>query len=103
MIVAHRGLHHFDPENSLAAFVEARRRQVWWAECDVWPSADGVPVVIHDETLDRTTAGTGPVAGLRWGQLAALKLRHEDGTVDGHSHLPGLAEVIDAVASKAMA
>ena len=100
-IVAHRGLHHFDPENSLEAFVEARARGVHWAECDVWPSADGVPVVIHDETLDRTTTGTGPVGALSAGKLATLKLRHEDGTVDDRSHLPSLADVIRAVASKA--
>ena len=68
-IVAHRGLHRQDPENSLAAAVAALRAGFEWIECDVWPSADGVPVLIHDETLDRTTTATGRVGDRKWFDL----------------------------------
>ena len=67
IIVAHRGLHagrHVDnPENSRRAFRHARCSGIPWVECDVWPSGDPDPhiIVLHDETLDRTTTGGGPI------------------------------------------
>jgi glycerophosphoryl diester phosphodiesterase len=67
---AHRGASTRAPENTLAAFEEAIRLGVDAIELDVHLSADGVPVVIHDETVDRTTDGRGAVASL---PLAALK------------------------------
>ena len=45
-----------------------------WVECDVWPSADGVAMVIHDQTLDRTTNGTGPVQNYSREQLQKLNV-----------------------------
>lgn len=93
VIVAHRGIHRFDPENSLPAFVEAKYRGVAWIECDVWPSADGAVVIIHDETLDRTTTGTGPVWQRRWEELLPLQLRNADGTVYG-AQLPTLHDLV---------
>jgi glycerophosphoryl diester phosphodiesterase len=68
-IVAHRGLHEKHTENSLAAFKAAWESGIEWCECDVHFSSDGVAVVIHDETVDRTTTGTGFVAGLTSKQL----------------------------------
>lgn len=75
IIVAHRGLHERRPENSLAAFAAAFKHGIRWCECDVHLSADGVPVVIHDDTLDRTTTGSGPVIEYSWAALCALRLR----------------------------
>jgi glycerophosphoryl diester phosphodiesterase len=74
VIVAHRGLHHQHAENSLGAFIAAAQAGVGWVECDVWPSADGIPMVIHDETLDRTTAGRGCVLDHSRDQLQKLKV-----------------------------
>ncbi len=74
IIVAHRGLHTHHPENSLAAFTAAADAGVPWVECDVWPSHDGVPFIIHDETVDRTTVGTGPVIEYPSDQLRELGL-----------------------------
>ncbi len=62
MVVAHRGASSTHPENSLAAFEEAVRLGADAAECDVHMSRDGVPVVIHDGMLDRTTSLKGAVA-----------------------------------------
>jgi len=67
---AHRGASTRAPENTLAAFEEAIRLGVDAIELDVHLSADGVPVVLHDDTVDRTTDGRGAVASLT---LAALK------------------------------
>ena len=74
-IVAHRGYCKTHPENSLSAFRNAEWVGCDWVECDVHAAADGTPVVIHDETLDRTTGGTGPVADRIISDLAHLRLR----------------------------
>jgi glycerophosphoryl diester phosphodiesterase len=62
-VVAHRGLHDDEhPENSLAAFRAAWEAGIEWCECDVRGSKDYEPFVLHDETLDRTTSGRGPIS-----------------------------------------
>jgi glycerophosphoryl diester phosphodiesterase len=70
--IAHRGANETAPENTLAAFHKALDLGADGIELDVRLSADGVPVVIHDATVDRTTDGAGPVAGMDLGQLRAL-------------------------------
>jgi len=77
-IVAHRGFCKAHPENSLSAFRSAERIGCEWVECDVHSSADGVPVVIHDDTLDRTTSGSGPVAAKAFSDLSDLRLKFGD-------------------------
>lgn len=67
-LVGHRGAAALAPENTLAGFRAAAAAGVTGVEFDVRLSADGVPVVIHDATLERTTSGKGPVAA----QTAAL-------------------------------
>lgn len=69
-LIAHRGAKANAPENTLAAFARAREEGALWVEFDVKLTADGVPVVIHDEMLERTTDGRGAV---RSTSLAALK------------------------------
>ena len=67
-LVGHRGAAALAPENTLAGFRAAAAAGVTGVEFDVRLSADGIPVVIHDATLERTTSGKGPVAA----QTAAL-------------------------------
>ena len=64
LLIAHRGGAAEAPENMLAAFRYSLSLGIRWFELDVQMSKDGVPVVIHDETLDRTTNGSGPVRSL---------------------------------------
>jgi glycerophosphoryl diester phosphodiesterase len=78
-IIAHRGGAFLWPENSLAAFRTALALPVEEVECDVHLSADGVPVVVHDATLERTTDLTGPVAARTAAELAAARLRGAPG------------------------
>ena len=59
---AHRGFSGKYPENTLLAFRKAIEAGADGIELDVHLSCDGIPVIIHDETLDRTTNGTGPVS-----------------------------------------
>ncbi|MBI4290456.1 MAG: glycerophosphodiester phosphodiesterase [Betaproteobacteria bacterium] len=71
-IVAHRGGGTLAPENTLAAIRKSRSLGFAAVEFDVMLAADGVPVLIHDETLERTTTGSGPVARMDSGSLAHL-------------------------------
>ena len=71
-VVGHRGASGHAPENTLQSFALAAEMGADLVECDVHLSADGVPVVIHDETLERTTAGTGLVMAHPAVQLGAL-------------------------------
>ena len=73
LIIAHRGLAHRVPENTLASVRAALELPVDGIEIDVYLSADGVPVVMHDPTLDRTTDGHGPVCSLTLAQLNELR------------------------------
>ncbi|ABP55392.1 glycerophosphodiester phosphodiesterase family protein [Salinispora tropica] len=71
-VIAHRGASAAAPENTLVAQEVARRANADWIEIDVRPSRDGVPFVLHDATVDRTTDGTGPIRNLTAVQLKAL-------------------------------
>lgn len=64
LVIGHRGASADAPENTLAAFRLAREQGAQGIEFDVRLAADGVPVVIHDPLLDRTTNAEGPVAAL---------------------------------------
>jgi glycerophosphoryl diester phosphodiesterase len=70
--IAHRGAGKLAPENTLAAFRCGAEHGFRAFECDVKLSADGVPFLLHDATLDRTTSGQGLAAALSWSQLAQL-------------------------------
>ena len=70
--IAHRGAGKLAPENTLAAFRLGASHRFRMFECDVKLSADGVPFLLHDVTLERTTNGHGRAGDLPWGQLARL-------------------------------
>jgi glycerophosphoryl diester phosphodiesterase len=53
-VIGHRGAMAYAPENTLASFREARRRGATWVEIDVKLTADGVPILMHDRSLERT-------------------------------------------------
>ncbi|XP_062244036.1 glycerophosphodiester phosphodiesterase 1 [Platichthys flesus] len=70
--VAHRGGGHDAPENTIAAIREARKNGAGGVELDLEFSADGVPILMHDETVDRTTNGSGPLSQMRLSDLRKL-------------------------------
>lgn len=71
-VIGHRGNRAHAPEDTLESFAQAAALGVDALELDLHLSKDGVPVVIHDPTLDRTTDATGPVAALTVAQLAKV-------------------------------
>ncbi len=91
-LIAHRGAHQGQsgnwPENTLAAFRNAVDLGADWLEFDVQMSRDGQLVVIHDETVDRTTNGSGRVADLTLAELRALDAGNGE-------RIPTFTEVIE--------
>ncbi|XP_076149165.1 glycerophosphodiester phosphodiesterase 1 [Alosa pseudoharengus] len=71
-VIAHRGGGHDAPENTLAAIREASQNGATGVELDLEFTADGVPVLMHDDTVDRTTNGSGPLCQLRFSEINKL-------------------------------
>ncbi|MGE3928361.1 MAG: glycerophosphodiester phosphodiesterase family protein, partial [Lautropia sp.] len=71
-MAAHRGAGKLAPENTLAAFRLGASFGYRMFEFDVKLAADGVPFLLHDSTLERTTSGAGVAGGLPWAALSAL-------------------------------
>ncbi|HEV7589912.1 MAG TPA: glycerophosphodiester phosphodiesterase [Longimicrobium sp.] len=86
LILGHRGAPRGAPENTMRAFRLALEEGADGVELDVQPSADGVPVVLHDDTLDRTTDQSGDVSVLPWERIAAARSEGEP--------VPRLEEVV---------
>ncbi len=70
--IAHRGAGKLAPENTLAAFRLGANHGYRAFECDVKLSADGVPFLLHDATLQRTTPETGAASERPWSELSRL-------------------------------
>lgn len=91
---AHRGASLRAPENTMAAFALAVASGADGIECDVHLSRDGVPVVIHDETLGRTTDGRGAVGCLPLSKLRRLDAGSWFGSEWAGEPIPTLEEVL---------
>jgi glycerophosphoryl diester phosphodiesterase len=68
-LLAHRGASADAPENTLASIRLAREQGAAWVEFDVKLTHDGVPILMHDDTLERTTDGKGNVADTIWADI----------------------------------
>ena len=71
-LIGHRGAAASAPENTLASLRQAAAEGARWVEFDVVLSRDGVSVLFHDDLLDRTSSGSGPVEALTLAELRAL-------------------------------
>ena len=103
-IVAHRGDAEHHPENTLPALAAAWRR-LEFAEFDVQLSADGVPFVIHDTGLERTTRGAGDIRLMMSGQLDGVDAGEPArfGARHAGTPLPRLSAVAGLMARKRVA
>ncbi|MFI9328185.1 glycerophosphodiester phosphodiesterase [Kitasatospora sp. NPDC052868] len=73
-VIGHRGSPLSAPENTMASFETALTQGADWLETDVQTTRDGVPVLMHDATVDRTTNGRGAVSDLTAAQIADLRV-----------------------------
>ena len=99
-VFAHRGGSALRPENTLLAFDHGLSLGADGLEFDVRLSRDGVPMVHHDETLDRTTNGSGPLAAHTAAELEQLDAAHHFRGLDGDTfrsqgcRIPRLVDVV---------
>lgn len=89
--VAHRGAGTLAPENTLAAFRLGAAHGYRCFECDVKLSADGVPFLMHDATLERTTSGQGTAGQQPWAALSQLDAGSWHSRTHAGEPLPTLA------------
>ena len=97
VIVAHRGASSTHPENTLSAFEAAVELGADVVELDVRLSRDGVPVVMHDPDVDRTTDGSGAVHELTAAEIRRLNA----GTAESPAGVPTLREVLELASGRA--
>ncbi|KQR71540.1 glycerophosphodiester phosphodiesterase family protein [Rhizobium sp. Leaf341] len=99
LTIAHRGFWKNTAENSIASIEAAITAGVEMVEIDTQATADGHLVVIHDETLDRTTTGNGVVADLPFDTVRQARLKAGAGgpaAAITHETVPTLEEVLEA-------
>jgi glycerophosphoryl diester phosphodiesterase len=94
LVAAHRGLHTEAPENSVRSIKKAIESGIDIVEIDVRISKDGIPILMHDETVDRTTNGSGKVIDLDLAQMQKLQLLNKNSTEQIHQKIPTLKEVL---------
>ncbi|GGC45942.1 glycerophosphoryl diester phosphodiesterase [Parapedobacter defluvii] len=100
LISAHRGGPSKGfPENALETFENNFRQQPLIIECDVRTTQDGVLVLLHDETLDRTTTGSGKLQEIEFSALKKLKLKDPEGNITSY-RIPTLDEALQWGAGK---
>lgn len=100
-VAAHRGFSWTAPENTLAAFRAALDLGVEMIECDVQLAAGGEPVVIHDDTLERTTDGAGRVERTAWDALRRLDAGGWFARRFSGERVPSLDETLELVCASA--
>lgn len=100
-IFAHRGASAYAPENTVEAFALAMEQGADGIELDVQMTKDGQVVVIHDETIDRVSDGTGAVRDYT---LEELKKFHFSNHMENYENavIPTLKEVLDLIKSSSM-
>uniref|UniRef100_A0A8C4QTG0 Glycerophosphodiester phosphodiesterase 1 n=1 Tax=Eptatretus burgeri TaxID=7764 RepID=A0A8C4QTG0_EPTBU len=96
MSIAHRGGAHDAPENTLTAVRQAAKNGADAVELDLEFTADGVPVIMHDSTVDRTTDGVGPLSSITYAELSQLNAasKHRLRKVFSSEMVPRLEEAV---------
>lgn len=96
-VIGHRGAAAYAPENTLESIHTAADMGVEWVELDVKLTADDVPILFHDDTLDRTTNGSGLVAETEYEQIKQLEAGSWYGDSFTGIKIPTLEEAIDVL------
>lgn len=93
-VIGHRGAAARAPENTLAGLALARKLGCRWVEFDVRLSRDGVPVLLHDETLERTTSGRGRLCDFDAAELQTLDAGSWFAASFAGERIPTLAQAV---------
>ncbi|MGH7858208.1 MAG: glycerophosphodiester phosphodiesterase [Candidatus Binatia bacterium] len=95
LCIAHRGASGHCPENTRAAFLRAIELGAHMVEVDCQLTRDGVPVILHDETLDRTTSGSGPLCDRTLREVEALDAGSWFSPAFAEERVPTLAATVE--------
>lgn len=96
-VIAHRGSSGIAPENTLASLHLAGQQGIKWVEIDVMLSADGIPVIFHDDHLSRTTNGEGLIHKTSLAQLKQLDAGSWKSDEYQQQRIPTLQEAITVI------
>lgn len=96
-IIGHRGVAAYAPENTLEGIHTAADMGVEWVELDVKITKDGVPILFHDDTLERVTGASGNVADKTWEDLRQLEAGSWFSDGFAGISIPTLEEAIDVL------
>jgi glycerophosphoryl diester phosphodiesterase len=100
LIYAHRGASAHAPENTISAFLLAIEHGADGIEFDVKVTCDGRVIVLHDQTLQRTTTGSGDLKSFSYEELRKLDAGSKFSTKYSNEKLPTLEEVFEAVGNR---
>lgn len=98
-VIGHRGAAGHAPENTLAGIKRAAALGATWVELDVALTKDGEPVLLHDETVDRTTDAKGKLADLTLAEIRSLDAGARFSSSFAGERVPMLEEAIVEIAS----
>ncbi len=96
-VIGHRGAAAYAPENTLDSIRTAADMGAKWVELDVKLTKDFVPIIFHDDDLDRTTNGHGPVANMNLGDIQDLEAGSWFSESFAGIKIPTLEEAIDVI------
>ncbi|MFP4097690.1 MAG: glycerophosphodiester phosphodiesterase family protein [Alphaproteobacteria bacterium] len=96
-IIGHRGAAGYAPENTLAAIHAAADLGIEWVELDVKLTKDCIPIIFHDDTLERTTNTSGNVADMTFSDIRELDCGSWYGESFIGTKIPSLEEAIDTL------
>lgn len=99
-VIAHRGNSGPAPENTLAAIESAITLRVDMIEVDIRMTGDGVPILMHSETVDNTTSGTGLVSDLTWDEIKDLDAGSWRGLEFAGETVHSLGEILELTAGR---
>lgn len=97
-LIGHRGAAEYAPENTLAGLNAAAGIGLNWAQVNVKLSRDGIPLLLHDDTLERTTSGSGDVAETDWADIREL----DAGSWFGESFIGEPVPTLDSALERAL-
>jgi glycerophosphoryl diester phosphodiesterase len=98
--IAHRGEHLHHPENTIPAFQAAIDAGADYFEADIRTTSDGKLVIMHDETADRTTNGSGPISNMTFDQVRALDAGQKFSKEFTGTRVPTFDEILDLAHGK---
>lgn len=99
-IIGHRGASAYSPENTLEAIHTAADMGVEWVELDVKLTRDNVPIIFHDETLERTTNGTGKICETDYNDIQSLEAGSWFGESFTGIKIPTLEEALEVLVDR---